>query len=1038
MAVTPRITFPTDKPGYSTNIKNQNISGTVDSSTVSILINNSSENVVFDSQNFTWSFNTDLNDGENIFSIVAVDNFGGVSVAARLTITLTTEDFLDLKVSPPTGITLERSRDSITISVIQNKEPEVIGYNFYGSEEPGGGEVGFTLLNRTLVKDVSYFKENNVVLSQTTETNGNLKSTFTVEEVQIDNYFSYTHNRISQPLGNKPITELNHYVVTAIGFDPINLQQVESPYSAELGAFPIILDTSIRDLPSRTTSDIQQSLIEQILTVNPDVDVKPGSLIRDILINPPSDEFERIYVIVDFLHRSQSFLTLLAFDDVDQDGTSDPVLDSENKLRLKEALLISDENADDVQVLIDDAFDKLAGNVNISRKPAQFSIGQALFYTRSNPTRDYTINAGGIIETISENGDADSTVQFRVLNDVSLPLNDLANYFNPSTNRYEITVDIQAVDEGSVGNVDADKIRVVVSGIDTIFGVTNPNPTEFGQDIESNADLAERALLAFVGVDAGTEGGYLATTLGTPNVSRARIISAGEELMMRDIDPLRLVHTFGMVDIYVYGSKQTTVTENFGFNYYSSKDEQAIIQSTELFHFRVLNENVTVDKPIFDVIEVRNLTRASSYDVTNFRIINDGQVIDLDEDLEGNVAIGISPNDIISVTYRYRDSDPYVFLRQPVESIVSVEGEISGNLTSQNYTLVKNEDPLQFGNSTSARNSMILNFANNVPSGGTIEINDEPILLFAENENALSRYGIDVDSIVVSDNINETFYVRDIDYIVNPGKSNTFTTIKRTPDSSIPSGSTVFVDYVSGENITVNYNVNSLLNDVQSRINTMKHLTADVVVKGAIKTPIDIDMKVVIDEGSDQNSIDRKIRTAVAALFSSKQIGESIYQSDIINVVEKIAGVSHVIVPFTKMVKSNNSYVIREPYTGNFELNQSVNVDAYKSVGKLSWETLENGGDPTLFRGVFENDIPLVLVSSASEVAEEAGRAYIDSNGYLYVSPKLGPISGARISISYTVYNAVGSRDVSFSEIEYGSLGTLTITFDFIKKFRGF
>lgn len=1038
MAVTPRITFPTDKAGYSTNIENQVISGTADPTTASILINNSSSGVTFNIQNLTWSFSTVLSSGENIFSVVAVDNFGGRSIAARLVVTLTTEDLLNLKIKPPTGITLDRSRDSVTISVIQNSEPEVIGYNFYGSEEPGGGDSGFVLLNRTLIKDVSFFKENNVVVNQTVETNGNLKSTFTIEEVQRNNYFSYEHNRLNQPLGNKPITELNHYVVTAVGFDQINLQQVESPYSAELGALPIILDTTIRDLPIRTTNDVQQSLIEQLLTSNPNIDVKPGTITRDLHINPPSDEFERVYVIVDFLHRSQSFLTLLAFDDADQDGESDPVLDSDLKIRLKEALLIPDERAEEVQQLIDDSFDKLAGNVNVTRKPAQSSIGQALFFTRSNPTRNYVINSGGIIETVSDNGDATTTVQFRVLNDVSLNLNDLENFFNPSTNRYELLVDIEAIDEGSNGNVDADKIKVVVSGIDSIFGVTNPNATEFGQDEESNADLAERAILAFVSVDAGTEGGYLATTLGTPSVSRARIISAGESLMMRDIDPLRLVHTFGMVDIYVYGSKQTTVTENFGFNYYSSKDEQAIIQSTELFHFRVLNSNVNVTKPIFDVIEVNNISKSATYDLTNFKIINDGQVIDLDETLPNNIAVGISPSDIISVSYRYRDSEPYVFLRQPVESIVSAEGEISGNLTAENYTLIKIEDPLEFGNSTSSKDKMILNFANEVPSGGTIEINDEPILLFAENENSLSRYGIDLDTIVVSDNINETIYVRDIDFILIPGTQNTFTRIKRTPNSTIPSGSTVFVDYIAGENITVRYNVNSLLNDVQSRINKMKHLTADVVVKGAIKTLVDIDMKVVVDEGSDQTSIDRKIRTAIAKLFSSKQIGESIYQSDVINVVENVSGVSHVVVPFTKMVKSNNSYVIRENYTGSFQLNQSVNVDAYKSVGKLSWETTENGGNPNLFRGVFENDIPLVLVNSAAEVAEEAGRAYIDSQGYLYVSTKLGPISGARISATYTVFNARGSRDISFSEIEYGAVGTITITFDFIKKFRGF
>lgn len=1035
MAVAPIITFPTDKPGYSTNLINQTLAGTTVPQTSSILVNGSTAGVAYSSGATDWTFTTMLTDGDNLFNIVAVDNFNTSSSVTPITVTYSTDDSLNLIVASPTGLTLDRSKDSVTISIIENTEPEIIGYNFYGAEDAGGGNKGFTLLNRTLVRESTFFKENTKVVSETVQTSGNTKTTFTVEEVERINYFSYTHNRVTQSLGNKPISEPNHYVVTAVGFDPLTLQEVESPYSGELGTAPIILDTSIRDLKIRTTTDVQQSYIDEILTSNSNVDVKPGTLTRDIHINPPSDEFERLYTVIDFLHRSQSFLTLIQFDDSDGDGISDPVLQSDQKVKLKEALLITDERADDVQRLIDDSFDKLAGNVNVSRKDALQSVGQALFYTRSVPLQDVYINAGGIIETVT---DENSSIQYQVLTDFTLRVSDLENYYNPSTRRYEILLDIESVSSGDASNVDAAKIKVVVSGIDPIFGVTNPNPTEFGQDQESNANLAQRAILAFVSVDVGTEGGYLATTLGTPNVSRAKIISAGEELMMRDIDPLRLVHTFGMVDIYVHGSKQTTVSEVFGFSYATNRGEQALIQSVELFHFRTLNPDVTYEKPIYDVMEVTNVTRSASYDLTGLQIINDGQVIDLDEDLPGNVSIGLSPSDIIMVSYRYRESNPYVFLKQPVESIVSVEGEISGALTSANYELRKLEDPLQFGNSTSSSDQMKLIFANNKPSGEVLQITDEPVFLFAENYNTLQRYGIDTDTITVTDNVNAQTYIRDIDYVIKKGSSNTPTTIRRTFDSSIPSGSTVFVDYISGENVTVRYNVNSLLDDVQTRIDKMRHLTADVVVKGAIKTFIDLDMKVVIEEGSDQTSIDRKIRTQVAKLLRDKQIGESVYQSDVIHAVEGINGVSHVVVPFTKMVKANNSYVILESYSGLFNLFQTSNNTSYKSVGKLNWSTGDSGGSEKLFKGVFENDIPLNMVSSASEVSEQSGRSFIDSDGYLYVSPKLGSISNSRISCTYVVQDATGARDIQFSEIEYGAVGTLTITFDFIKKFRGF
>ncbi len=47
-------------------------------------------------------------------------------------------------------------------------------------------------------------------------------------------------------------------------------------------------------------------------------------------------------------------------------------------------------------------------------------------------------------------------------------------------------------------------------------------------------------------------------------------------------------------------------------------------------------------------------------------------------------------------------------------------------------------------------------------------------------------------------------------------------------------------------------------------------------------------------------------------------------------------------------------------------------------------------------------------------------------------------IENSKITTTYVVQNATGSRDIDFCEIEYGAIGTLTITFDYIKKFRGF
>ena len=333
---------------------------------------------------------------------------------------------------------------------------------------------------------------------------------------------------------------------------------------------------------------------------------------------------------------------------------------------------------------------------------------------------------------------------------------------------------------------------------------------------------------------------------------------------------------------------------------------------------------------------------------------------------------------------------------------------------------------------------MSLTYAKGVPNGSIKEVVDEGHLLFGENTVDLGRYGIDADTVVVTDETNTTTYQRSIDYSLTSGDMKTLTTIKRTTTSSIPSGTKVLVDYDAGENFTVTYAVNTLLHDVQARVDTMRHLTADVIVKAALKTYIDFDIKVVLAEGSDQTSIDRQIRTAVAKLLSEKLIGQSIYQSDVIHVIEGINGVDYIVVPFTKMVKSNGSMVIKEEYSDDWEAYQTVNVTAYKSVGTLQWDTNEGGGEDTAFRGVFENDVELALVDTLSLVSEAAGRAFISSDGHIYVSPKLGDINDAFITTTYLVMDAVGARDVGFSDIEYGAVGDLIITYDFSKKFTGF
>ena len=157
--------------------------------------------------------------------------------------------------------------------------------------------------------------------------------------------------------------------------------------------------------------------------------------------------------------------------------------------------------------------------------------------------------------------------------------------------------------------------------------------------------------------------------------------------------------------------------------------------------------------------------------------------------------------------------------------------------------------------------------------------------------------------------------------------------------------------------MTVEYQVNDILTEVQEVIDEMRHLTADVVIKAAQPTFIDMDITVVLESGADTIRVDRNIRTNIGNFLANTKLGQNIYQSDIISIMENTNGVDYVVVPASKMVKTDVTQVIREVLANpQFEIYQVGSVTSYRSIQKLASKTLENGGPENEFRGIFEND----------------------------------------------------------------------------------
>lgn len=498
--------------------------------------------------------------------------------------------------TPPTGITTVAYNNKVEIRWVKNPEADIKGYNVYNSTTSGGGLSGYAKLNNSLIETYSEVQDKVTSSQETTEISGSTKTTTKVEEIVKVYVFKFSHENITEK-------KKQYYIVTAV-----NNVGEESVLSIEVEATPLSIPTEIFETPIRTQNDIGLDYITELLERDPLLDVKPGSVVRQLHIDPNSREMSWAYIREDFAMRSQSFLTLRALDDADGDGVSDLVADSEYKTKLKQAYFMTSDT--DVQELINDSFDALASNYGFIRQGALKSTTEIVFYTSESPTSDITIPLGEIVSTIPT--ETQVAIQFSTLSSGVIEVARIEEYYNPVTQRYELSIPIEAVESGSSGNVNANTIvNTNIAGV----AVTNPESAFGGEDEESNSDLADRAQLAFLGLDVGTEYGYKKTCTQIPGIRDVKVVTAGDPLMQRDYDEVRKKHVFGKVDVYIRGGENSQTEEQVGFLFNQVvNDRFVVIDATDMI-IQTTNSNVDISKPIYEVTKIRNNTVGEDYDL---------------------------------------------------------------------------------------------------------------------------------------------------------------------------------------------------------------------------------------------------------------------------------------------------------------------------------------------------------------------------------------------------------------------------------------
>lgn len=163
------------------------------------------------------------------------------------------------------------------------------------------------------------------------------------------------------------------------------------------------------------------------------------------------------------------------------------------------------------------------------------------------------------------------------------------------------------------------------------------------------------------------------------------------------------------------------------------------------------------------------------------------------------------------------------------------------------------------------------------------------------------------------------------------------TAIAVTDQSSIYSGSQksldkiIFSETVPAGTHGLQYSYNKLITDVANFLSQEQYNTgANILVKEAQNIPIDIFLQVVstTTNADEKNNIVNKLITVISSYISTLKVGESIEQSDIVNLCY-IDGVERVVLPLTYFKKTSDT----QPAVNDII---TVNKTQYITLGNLS------------------------------------------------------------------------------------------------------
>lgn len=324
----------------------------------------------------------------------------------------------------------------------------------------------------------------------------------------------------------------------------------------------------------RTINDLILNALDFYKTAQPELDTKPGTVSRDLLIDGPSAQLALVYQELARVKAAQSLRLSLGND-----------------------------------------LDKLGSNYGATRKQGSASSGTAIC-TFTGIDADISINKGDVVT--ASNGST-----FTVQNGITVSVNNINTYrataskYRPQldyaniSDEYAVEISVKATAPGTLGNISRYSITTIsTSGVSN---VTNVSPFGGGSDSESDAAFRSRILAIFSGANTGTALGYRNAVMADDSVIDAIVVQPGDPLMTRDGTQVIIAQdgsmtiasegTGGKVDVYVYGFRLVEIIDSYIYRDQSNKDDPTDPANDHVLGQIAADVNKTVPQKRIDDLE---------------------------------------------------------------------------------------------------------------------------------------------------------------------------------------------------------------------------------------------------------------------------------------------------------------------------------------------------------------------------------------------------------------------------------------------------